>query len=118
VLIAGDALVRGGGSMSAPSGHDSGIDIVVRARAAGSCSTRSSSRCWSATVAEDTIAPRAAAAWLVHCLATEAAARCEVMDEEPGVLPAGRRASRLTCKAFAALISINAHDHRHALAQS
>jgi histidine phosphotransferase ChpT len=40
-------------------------------------------------VAEETIAPRAAAAWLVHCLATDGGGEVEVMDNEPGVLLLG-----------------------------
>ncbi len=38
---------------------------------------------------EDSIAPRAAAAWLVHCLATDGGGEVQVMDGEPGMLLLG-----------------------------
>jgi histidine phosphotransferase ChpT len=38
---------------------------------------------------EEAIAPRAAAAWLVHCLVEEAGGEVQIADQEEGVLLLG-----------------------------
>ena len=105
VLIAGDALVRGGRLDVGAEKHDSGLDIVVRAEGAAIVLDPELKKVLIGEIAEDEIAPRAAAAWLVHCLSRKAAAQIQVADGEEGMLlfgaslpgaddsPAGKRAS-------------------------
>ena len=87
VLIAGDALVRGGSLDIGAEKHDSGLDIVVRAEGAGSCSIPGLQVLVGETP-EDEVAP-AAAAWLVHCLVEEGGGQIQVADGEEGMLLIG-----------------------------
>jgi histidine phosphotransferase ChpT len=74
VLIAGDALVRGGRLDVGAEKHDGGLDIVVRAEGPRIVLDPELKRCCRRKL-RGTIAPRAAAAWLVHCLVGKAAAK-------------------------------------------
>jgi histidine phosphotransferase ChpT len=69
--------------------HDNGIDIVVRAEGSRIVLDPELKQVLVGNISEDAIAPRAAAAWLVHCLATDGGGEVQVMDEEPGVLLLG-----------------------------
>ena len=89
VLIAGDALVRGGRLDVGAEKHDAGLDIVVRADGPRIVLDPELKRALLGDVAEESIAPRAAAAWLVHCLLQEGGGEVQVADQEEGVLLIG-----------------------------
>jgi len=89
VLIAGDALVRGGRLDVGAEKHDGGLDIVVRADGPRIVLDPELKRVLAGEVDEETIAPRAAAAWLAHCLVDESGGQVQVADQEEGVLLIG-----------------------------
>jgi histidine phosphotransferase ChpT len=89
VLIAGDALVRGGRLDVGAEKHERGIDIVVRAEGPRIVLDPELKRALLGESNEETIAPRAAAAWLVHCLAADIGGEVQVSDQEEGVLLVG-----------------------------
>ena len=89
VLIAGDALVRGGRLDVGAERHGSGLDIVVRAEGTRIVLDPELKQVLIGQTTEDAIAPRAAAAWLVHLLVTEGGGQVQVMDNEPGMLLLG-----------------------------
>jgi histidine phosphotransferase ChpT len=89
VLIAGDALVRGGRLDVGAERHGNGLDIVVRAEGSRIVLDPELKSALSGGIAEDAIAPRAAAAWLVHSLMKEGGGEVQVMDGEEGVLLIG-----------------------------
>ena len=86
VLIAGDALVRGGRLDVGAEKHDNGLDIVVRAEGPRIVLDPELRKVLVGESSEDSIAPRAAAAWLVHCLVQEGGGEVQVMDQEEGML--------------------------------
>jgi histidine phosphotransferase ChpT len=86
VLIAGDALVRGGRLDVGAERHESGLEIVVRAEGPRIVLDPELKKVLTGEVAEDSIAPRAAAAWLVHCVAADGGGQVQVMDSEDGIL--------------------------------
>ncbi|MDP8994807.1 MAG: histidine phosphotransferase family protein [Pseudomonadota bacterium] len=86
VLIAGDALVRGGRLDVGAERHEGGIDIVVRAEGSRIVLDPELVKVLRGEVDEEEIAPRAAAAWLVHCLVAEAGGEIQVADEETMLL--------------------------------
>jgi len=88
VLIAGDALVRGGRLDVGAERHDGGVDIVVRAEG-GRIVLDPELRAVMAGENDGEIAPRAAAAWLVRSLIDEGGGDLQFMDEEEGVLLIG-----------------------------
>jgi histidine phosphotransferase ChpT len=88
VLIAGDALVRGGRLDVGAERHESGVDIVVRAEGSRIVLDPELKRVLAGEESED-IAPRAAAAWLVRSLVDEGGGELQLMDEEEGVLLLG-----------------------------
>jgi histidine phosphotransferase ChpT len=96
VLIAGDALVRGGRLDVGAEKHDGGLDIVLRAEGSRIVLDPELKSVLIGESSEDNIAPRAAAAWLIHCLVQEGGGQVQVMDSEEGMLllgaslPAGR----------------------------
>jgi histidine phosphotransferase ChpT len=65
------------------------MDIVVRAEGPRIVLDPELKQVLVGDVPEDAIAPRAAAAWLVHCLAADGGGDVQVMDGEPGVLLLG-----------------------------
>ena len=86
VLIAGDALVRGGALTVGAETHASGTDIVVRAEGPRIALDPELSRTLVGQADEEALAPRAAAAWLVHCIVTDCGGQVQVADGEEGVL--------------------------------
>lgn len=89
VLIAGDALVRGGRLDVGAERHDSGLDIVARAEGPRIVLDAELKRALAGEASEEAIAPRAAAAWLVHCLVDEGGGEVQISDQEEGVLLLG-----------------------------
>jgi histidine phosphotransferase ChpT len=89
VLIAGDALVRGGRLDVGAEKHEGGIDIVVRAEGPRIVLDPELKNVLSGAVSEDSIAPRAAAAWLVRSLVEEGGGQVQVMDGDQGMLLMG-----------------------------
>ena len=89
VLITGDALVRGGRLDVGAEKHNGGLDIVIRAEGTRIVLDPELKNVLIGQSSEDSIAPRAAAAWLVHCLVTEGGGEVQVMDNEEGMLLIG-----------------------------
>jgi histidine phosphotransferase ChpT len=88
VLIAGDALVRGGRLDIGAERHESGVDIVIRSEGTRIVLDPEIRRVLSGE-AEGDIAPRAAAAWLARSLIEEGGGELQLMDAEEGVLLLG-----------------------------
>jgi len=88
-LIAGDALVRGGRLDIGAEKHGGGLDIVIRAEGTRIVLDPELKNVLIGESSEDSIAPRAAAAWLVHCLVQEGGGQLQVMDSEEGMLLLG-----------------------------
>ena len=89
VLIAGDALVRGGSLDIGAEKHDHGLDIVVRAEGTRIVLDPELKRVLIGQTGEDEVAPRAAAAWLAHSLVEEGGGQIQVADETEGLLIVG-----------------------------
>jgi histidine phosphotransferase ChpT len=89
VLITGDALVRGGRLDVGAERHDDGLDIVVRAEGPRIVLDPELKRALLGESNEEAIAPRAAAAWLAHCLVTDGGGEIQVADQEQNVLLVG-----------------------------
>jgi len=94
VLIAGDSLVRGGRLAIGAERNDRGVDIVIRAEGSRIVMDPELRRVLSGGTAEEDVAPRAAAAWLVHSLVEEGGGQLQFMDEEEGVLLIGASLGR------------------------
>ena len=88
-LIAGDALVRGGTLDVGAEKHDHGLDIVVRAAGSRIVLDPELRKVLAGETSEDDVAPRAAAAWLVHCLVKEGGGQIQLADEQEGLLIIG-----------------------------
>jgi histidine phosphotransferase ChpT len=88
-LIAGDALVRGGSLDVGAEKHDHGLDIVVRAQGSRIVLDPELRKVLAGETGEDEVAPRAAAAWLVHCLVEEGGGQIQLADEQEGLLIIG-----------------------------
>jgi histidine phosphotransferase ChpT len=88
-LIAGDALVRGGQLDVGAEKHEGGLDIVVRAEGSRIVLDPELKRVLLGETGGDEVAPRAAAAWLVHSLVEEGAGRLQVADEADNMLLIG-----------------------------
>jgi len=89
VLIAGDALVRGGCLDVGAERHGDGLDIVVRAQGSRIVLDPELRRVLVGEMSEDEVAPRAAAAWLAHSLVEEGDGRIQVADGDDGMLIIG-----------------------------
>ena len=89
VLIAGDALVRGGSLDVGAERNGGGIDIVVRAEGSRIVLDPELIKALRGEVDEREIAPRAAAAWLVHSLVDETGGEVQVSDGEENMLLLG-----------------------------
>ena len=89
VLIAGDSLVRGGRLDVGAERHEGGLDIVVRAEGPRIVLDPELKKVLIGETGEEEVAPRAAAAWLVHCLVVEGNGRIQVADGEEGMLLIG-----------------------------
>jgi histidine phosphotransferase ChpT len=88
-LIAGDALVRGGALDVGAERHEAGLDIVVRAEGNRIVLDPELKSVLVGEMAADDVAPRAAAAWLVHSLVDEGRGQVQVSDNEENVLMIG-----------------------------
>ena len=82
VLIAGDSLVRGGSLDVGAEKHGDGLDIVVRAEGSRIVLDPELKKVLVGQTAADEVAPRAAAAWLVHCLVEEGGGQIQVADQD------------------------------------
>jgi histidine phosphotransferase ChpT len=89
VLITGDALVRGGRLDVGAEKHDGGLDIVIRAEGPRIVLDPELKNVLVGESSEESIAPRAAAAWLAHCLVNEGGGEIQVMDADAGMLLVG-----------------------------
>ena len=89
VLLAGDALVRGGRLDVGAERHQGGLDIVVRAEGSRIVLDPELKKVLVGETPEDEVAPRAAAAWLAHSLVEEGNGRLQVSDEQENMLLIG-----------------------------
>jgi histidine phosphotransferase ChpT len=89
VLIAGDALVRGGSLDIGAEKNGEGLDIVVRAEGSRIVLDPELKKVLIGEMSEDEVAPRAAAAWLAHSLVGEGGGAIQVADNEEGILIIG-----------------------------
>ena len=89
VLIAGDALVRGGRLDIGAERHSGGIDIVIRAEGSRIVLDPELRQVLTGGVIEGDLAPRAAAAWLAQSLVEEGGGQIQLADDEDGVLLLG-----------------------------
>jgi histidine phosphotransferase ChpT len=89
VLIAGDALVRGGSLDVGAEKQGEGLEIVVRAEGSRIVLDPELRRVLVGEMREDEVAPRAAAAWLAHSLVEEGGGSIQVADGEEGMLIVG-----------------------------
>ncbi|HEY6916517.1 MAG TPA: histidine phosphotransferase family protein, partial [Allosphingosinicella sp.] len=88
-LIAGDALVRGGRLDVGAERHGDGLDIVVRAEGPRIIIDPELKKALLGQSQEDAVAPRVAAAWLVHSLVHDGGGTLQVGDQDEGVLLLG-----------------------------
>lgn len=86
VLIAGDALVRGGRLDVGAERHDHGLDIVVRAEGPRIVLDPELRAALLGEASESEVAPRAAAAWLVHSLVTDGGGEVQVAGGDDGMV--------------------------------
>jgi histidine phosphotransferase ChpT len=89
VLIAGDALVRGGRLDVGAERHGAGLDIVVRAEGPRIVLDPELKSALIGRSDEESIAPRAAAAWLAHSLVADGGGEIQVSDETENMLLIG-----------------------------
>ena len=89
VLIAGDALVRGGSLDIGAERNEGGLDIVVRAEGSRIVLDPELKKVLVGEMSEDEVVPRAAAAWLAHSLVEEGGGTIQVADNEEGILIIG-----------------------------
>jgi histidine phosphotransferase ChpT len=86
-LIAGDALVRGGRLDVGAETRDGTTEIVVRAEGPRLVLDPELRKALLGDVEEATLAPRAAAAWLAHRLATDSGGSIQISDiSDPVIL--------------------------------
>jgi len=81
--------VRGGRLDGGAEKRGGGIDVVGRAGGPRIVLDRELKRGLLGDLAEESIAPRAAAAWLVHCLLADCGGEVQVADQEGGGLLVG-----------------------------
>lgn len=86
VLIAGDALVRGGQLAIGCEMTADATEIVVRAEGPRLVLDGELRTTLNGEAREDALTPRAAAAWLVHTLARESGGHSQVSSPDPQVL--------------------------------
>jgi histidine phosphotransferase ChpT len=81
--------VRGGRLDVGAEKHGEGMDIAVRAEGPRIVIDAELKLALAGEASEEAIAPRAAAAWLVHCLVEEGGGEVQIADQEEGVLLLG-----------------------------
>jgi histidine phosphotransferase ChpT len=86
VLLAGDALVRGGRLDVGAERYEGGLDIVIRAEGPRIVLDPELKRVLLGQSSEESVVPRAAGAWLTHCLVEEGGGEVQVADQDEGVL--------------------------------
>ena len=84
-----DSLVRGGRLDIGAERGENGLDIVVRAEGSRIVLDPELKKVLVGETSEDEVAPRAAAAWLVHLLVEEGGGRLQVSDEVENMLLIG-----------------------------
>ncbi|HWH23055.1 MAG TPA: histidine phosphotransferase family protein [Allosphingosinicella sp.] len=89
VLIAGDGLVRGGTLTVGAERHDGGLEVVVRAEGPRLVLDPETRRALTGDAAEEALAPRAAAAWLVRSLVSDGGGEVQLSNSEENVLLLG-----------------------------
>ncbi len=94
VLIAGDALVRGGRLDIGGEVIDGRTEIVVRAEGPRLVLDPELRTALSGQADESTLTPRAAAAWLVHTLAVDSGGHAQVADGDGAFLIFGATLGR------------------------
>ena len=94
VLMAGDSLVRGGRLDIGAEIKNGTTEIVVRAEGARLVLDAELRTSLNGEADEDSLTPRAAAAWLVHLLAVESGGHSQVLEPEPSVLLFGATLKR------------------------
>ena len=94
VLMAGDTLVRGGRLDVGAEVKDGTTEIVVRAEGQRLVLDAELRTALNGEAAEDSLTPRAAAAWLVHLLAVETGGHSQVLAPDPTVLLFGATIKR------------------------
>ena len=82
VLIAGDALVRGGTLDVGAEKRADGLEIVVRAQGPRIVLDPELKAVLTGQASEEDLAPRAAAAWLTRCLVGEGGGEIQVADAD------------------------------------
>ncbi len=94
VLMAADALVRGGRLDIGAEVANGSTEIVVRAEGARLVLDPELRSALCGDADEDGMTPRAAAAWLVHLLAIESGGHAQVLAPDPTVLVFGATLAR------------------------
>ena len=94
VLMAGDSLVRGGRLDVGAEVSGNTTEIVVRAEGTRLVLDAELRTALNGEASEDTLTPRAAAAWLVHLLAKGSGGHSQVLDPDPTVLVFGATLNR------------------------
>lgn len=94
VLMAADALVRGGRLDIGAEVANGSTEIVVRAEGARLVLDPELRTALCGDADEDGMTPRAAAAWLVHLLAIESGGHAQVLAPDPTVLVFGATLAR------------------------
>ncbi len=94
VLMAGDSLVRGGRLDIGAEIKNGTTEIVVRAEGARLVLDSELRTALNGEADENSLTPRAAAAWLVHLLAIESGGHSQVLEPEPSVLLFGATLKR------------------------
>lgn len=94
VLMAGDSLVRGGRLDIGAEIKDGTTEIVVRAEGGRLVLDSELRTALNGEADENSLTPRAAAAWLVHLLAIESGGHSQVLEPAPGVLLFGATLNR------------------------
>ena len=89
VLIAGDALIRGGRLDVGAERHEKGLDIVVRAEGPRIVLDPELKSALAGRTEEEALAPRAAAAWLAYSLVSDGGGEIQISDEQDGMLLIG-----------------------------